>query len=233
MEDDELFDTTRHRTTISREELIENLKDYAKTVKDNKFTTNGFNNWKGKICSKDTIIRTFKTWENALQEAEIKGWYKRKIYTDDECLEYFEELWRWRKQKPASSDFTKYNGETGQMLNYSTITNRFGDYKVFCETFSNYKKGIVDKHAFQELKKKQKEKNKEREAISPRLRALVLNRDDKTCQDCGASPKKDKQVTLHIHHIKPVANGGKTVIDNLITNCDKCNLGKSNVVLDD
>ena len=233
MEDNELFDTTRHRTTIRREELIEILKEYAKTVKDNKLTAIGFHGWKGKICSKDTISRTFGNWENALKEAEIKGWYKRRIYSDDECLEYFEELWRWRKQKPALADFAKYNSETGQMFHFDVIRRRFGNYKVFCETFSKYKRGIVGKHAFQELKKKQKEKNKEREVISTRLRALVLKRDDKTCQDCGASPNKDKEVTLHIHHINPVANGGKTVIGNLITNCDKCNLGKSNVVLDD
>jgi hypothetical protein len=233
MEDDDLFNTNRHRGTIRKEILIENLKEYAKTVKDNKLTINGFHGWKGKICSKDTIWRTFGNWENALKEAGIKGWYKRKIYSDDECLEYFEKLWRWRKQVPSRADFVKYNAETGLMFHSSTILNRFGYYKVFCETFSKYKKGIVNKAAFQELKKKQKKKNKLRQAISPRLRAIVLNRDNKTCQDCGANPKENKKAKLHVHHIIPVANGGKTVLDNLITNCDKCNLGKSNVVLDD
>ena len=59
-----------------------------------------------------------------------------------------------------------------------------------------------------------------------------MKRDKKTCTDCGASPLRDKNVKLHVHHVIPLANGGKTTLENLVTNCDTCNLGKSNVVLD-
>ena len=64
---------------------------------------------------------------------------------------------------------------------------------------------------------------------SIRLRYEVLARDHFTCRYCGASPKKDPEVTLHIDHIIPWSKGGKTVLDNLQTLCSKCNLGKSDL----
>lgn len=64
---------------------------------------------------------------------------------------------------------------------------------------------------------------------SMRLRYEVLARDHFTCRYCGASPKKDSNVTLHIDHIIPWSKGGKTVLNNLQTLCSKCNLGKSDL----
>ena len=64
---------------------------------------------------------------------------------------------------------------------------------------------------------------------SMRLRYEVLARDHFTCKYCGASPKKDPNVTLHIDHIVPWSKGGKTILENLQTLCSKCNLGKSDL----
>lgn len=57
-----------------------------------------------------------------------------------------------------------------------------------------------------------------------RQRRLCLERDNRTCQDCGSTNN------LHVHHIMPIrkfdipedANG----LDNLITLCQDCHLGK-------
>lgn len=67
---------------------------------------------------------------------------------------------------------------------------------------------------------------------STRLRFEVLARDKFTCRFCGASPSKDPAVTLHIDHIFPWSKGGKTTLDNLQTLCSKCNLGKSDLIID-
>lgn len=67
---------------------------------------------------------------------------------------------------------------------------------------------------------------------STRLRFEVLARDKFTCRFCGASPAKDPSVTLHIDHIVPWSKGGETSLDNLQTLCAKCNLGKSNLMVD-
>lgn len=67
---------------------------------------------------------------------------------------------------------------------------------------------------------------------STRLRFEVLYRDKFTCRFCGASPTKDPTVTLHIDHIIPWSKGGETTLDNLQTLCSKCNLGKSNLMIE-
>jgi hypothetical protein len=59
--------------------------------------------------------------------------------------------------------------------------------------------------------------------ISKALRFSVLQRDGFACRYCGARPPA---AVLQCDHIKPVAAGGKTKIENLITSCVDCNLGK-------
>lgn len=63
-----------------------------------------------------------------------------------------------------------------------------------------------------------------RKPISKKLRFEVFKRDSFTCQYCGSTPPS---VILHVDHIHPVADGGCNNIDNLITACLPCNLGKS------
>jgi len=229
--DIELFNVDKARFLVRKEEVIENLNRYSNIEKNGRLIAANYNNWKGKICSIDTVFRLFGTWEKALKEAEVKGWYKRKKYSDEEVLEYFESLWRWRGQRPALGDFKKYNQETGKMLHCDVVRRRYGNYITFCKIFAQYIIGEVEISAILHLKEREKKRQNKR-YISPRLRALVLKRDEKTCKDCGASPKQDKNIMLHIHHIVPHANGGETTLDNLVTNCSTCNLGKSNVVLD-
>lgn len=62
------------------------------------------------------------------------------------------------------------------------------------------------------------------------MRFNVLKRDSFTCQYCGA---KAPDVVLHVDHIKPVADGGKDTLLNLVTSCQPCNGGKGKVPLDD
>jgi hypothetical protein len=62
-----------------------------------------------------------------------------------------------------------------------------------------------------------------RKAISKTLRFEVFKRDSFLCQYCGAHPP---HVVLQVDHILAVANGGGNDVDNLITACQPCNLGK-------
>lgn len=62
-----------------------------------------------------------------------------------------------------------------------------------------------------------------RKALSKRVRFEVFKRDAFACQYCGAHPPS---VVLHVDHIEAVANGGENDMDNLITACEPCNLGK-------
>lgn len=69
-----------------------------------------------------------------------------------------------------------------------------------------------------------------RKNISKRVRFEVLKRDAFTCQYCG---KSAPDVILHIDHIKPVSKGGNNGILNLVTSCQSCNSGKSDIELSD
>lgn len=68
-----------------------------------------------------------------------------------------------------------------------------------------------------------------RKSTGKRLRFSVFHRDNFTCQYCGAQPP---DVVLVCDHIAPVASGGETTLDNLITACESCNAGKSDRSLD-
>lgn len=63
------------------------------------------------------------------------------------------------------------------------------------------------------------------------LRFTVLQRDGFRCQYCGRSPKNNAYVILQIDHMHPESRGGVFTEDNLITSCQECNLGKSDIIL--
>jgi hypothetical protein len=67
-------------------------------------------------------------------------------------------------------------------------------------------------------------------AIGKKTRFEVLKRDNFTCQYCGGKPP---DAILHVDHRTPVAVGGEDDVNNLITSCADCNLGKSDTVLED
>jgi hypothetical protein len=74
-----------------------------------------------------------------------------------------------------------------------------------------------------------KSPHRKRKALSKKLRFEVFKRDRFTCQYCGATPPS---VVLQCDHIVPVAEGGGNEIDNLVTACEPCNLGKAARSLD-
>ena len=63
-----------------------------------------------------------------------------------------------------------------------------------------------------------------RTQLTKKIRFEVFKRDGFACQYCGATPPN---VILQVDHIHPVSMGGDNSINNLITACQPCNLGKS------
>ena len=74
-----------------------------------------------------------------------------------------------------------------------------------------------------------KYKNK-RKGFPLKLRFQVLMRDGFRCVYCGATAKDAR---LHIDHINPYSKGGLTVIENLVTACEFCNIGKGALKLNE
>ena len=69
-----------------------------------------------------------------------------------------------------------------------------------------------------------------RKGIGKKMRYEVFKRDSFTCQYCG---RNAPEVILEVDHIKPVAEGGKNTMLNLVTSCRDCNRGKGKRRLDD
>lgn len=60
--------------------------------------------------------------------------------------------------------------------------------------------------------------------VSPGMRWRILKRDGFRCIICGADATDRK---LHLDHIIPICEGGKSKINNLRVLCSKCNLGRN------
>ena len=61
-------------------------------------------------------------------------------------------------------------------------------------------------------------------AISQKVRFEIFKRDGFQCRYCG---KRPPEIILHIDHILPRKLKGTDHIENLITACSECNLGKA------
>ncbi|MBW2596963.1 MAG: HNH endonuclease [Deltaproteobacteria bacterium] len=67
-------------------------------------------------------------------------------------------------------------------------------------------------------------KHTHKRQLPPSIRFETLLRDGFTCQYCG---RRAPDVELHVDHIIPLSRGGTDDLDNLVTACSECNIGKS------
>lgn len=66
---------------------------------------------------------------------------------------------------------------------------------------------------------------KKRKSIRPKKRFEVFERDNFTCQYCGKTPETEG-VILEVDHIVSIKDGGENNLENLVTSCWECNIGK-------
>ena len=65
-----------------------------------------------------------------------------------------------------------------------------------------------------------------------KLRFAIFTRDNFTCQYCGRNVQEDG-IKLQADHIYPKKLGGEFIMENMITACEECNLGKRDVLLEE
>lgn len=58
-------------------------------------------------------------------------------------------------------------------------------------------------------------------SVAPRLRRCVLERDGYRCRKCGTD-HAPHGAGMHIHHVIPWADGGRTTLENLHSLCGMC-----------
>lgn len=77
------------------------------------------------------------------------------------------------------------------------------------------------------------ENGRSRQDALTKMRFEILKRDNFTCQYCGRRAGNGEDVVLHIDHVHPASKGGEWLMENLITSCRECNLGKGDVLLEE
>lgn len=112
----------------------------------------------------------------------------------------------------------EYVSAGGNSSQKSTITFNGETVEAVAEYISNqikYKKSAIA----------------QRSLMTNLLRTSIKERDNYTCQMCGASTMDQSLLLLEVDHILPISKGGLSTTDNLQTLCWKCNRTKSNKIL--
>jgi 5-methylcytosine-specific restriction endonuclease McrA len=206
--------------SVSDEDLLNDLKRVSSEKSLVKITQKVYSEFGNFNTS--TIIRRFNTWNEAIKKAGLQTSNTLNV-SDEELFKNILTLWEHLGRQPRRSDLTNIVSKYSQ----SPYNRRFSTWTNALEKYVIWANG-EDINAPEEKEILPQKRNTGRDP-SLRLRFKVLQRDNFSCKQCGASPAKDQSIELHIDHIIPWSKGGDTVFENLQTLCLKCNLGKSNL----
>ncbi len=207
-------------TPVSEQEIIDDLKRVAEKQRSDKLTQRLY----GEHGNYDatTVSRKFGTWNKALEKAGLKISNVSNV-PNEKLFENILTLWEHLGRQPRRSDLTNEISSYSQSpynRAFTTWTNTLQSFVIWANDEELIAPNIAEPN---------QQQRKTGRDPSLRLRFKVMQRDNFTCKQCGASPAKDPSVDLHIDHILAWSKGGDTVLENLQTLCSKCNLGKSNL----
>jgi 5-methylcytosine-specific restriction endonuclease McrA len=173
-----------------------------------------------------TYERRFSGWRRALEEFvafnssyQLEQW--NRGITTAELFENLAEVWQKLGRQPRREEMA----QPLSRFSKGTYEARFDGWRSALEAFVRYAHNGISQDA------EQKQPSLPRGRSGPRfpnwrLRHLVMKRDSFKCCSCGASPATMLGTTLQVDHVVSWRNGGRTVMENLQTLCEKCNIGK-------
>jgi len=206
------------------------LNDMKRVVKANhgKITQKLYKEYRNSIDSSiadDSVICRQIGWNKAISliGIELTKYQNNKKITEDELLGEILRLWTELGRQPTTTDLknglSKYSRNRFNIFGgWSGALNRFVEWANNTEFVSP-----------EIMRKEQKAGRNTNREINLRLRFKVMQRDNFKCCVCGNAPANDPSTILHIDHVMPWSKGGETVIENLQTLCQNCNLGKSDI----
>lgn len=228
------LEVNNHHFYIEDEEYIRDLQSVARKLEKTTITTSEYS--KHGFYDAQKLSKRFGGWNKALGSAGLQPTGYTISVSDQELLSDIEKTWIRLGRQPTTSDIKAGLSAYG----LTTYIRHFGSWRKSLERFVEYI-NLEDESTEQPqpsheciLKNESIDyKHKTRRDINLRMRFKIMKRDSFRCRLCGASPSSDPLVELHIDHIIPWSKGGETVMENLQTLCSKCNLGKSNLTLDE
>lgn len=208
---------------VSDEDLLSDLRKVATKLSSN--TVPQLTYREIGTFADTTLSKRFGSWNKALKKAGLEISNENSV-ADERLFENLLNLWQHFGRQPRRSDLTNEISQFSQ----SPYNRRFGSWTKALEEFVAF----ANSEEITALNKGEKEKTSKDKRTSRdpslRLRFRVMQRDNFSCKQCGASPAKNPTVELHLDHIVPWSKGGETTYENLQTLCSKCNYGKSNLV---
>jgi hypothetical protein len=225
----------RPARNVSDQQLLDELLSTARQVGESTITKEEFE--ANSEFNADAIVKRFGSWRAALQLVGLQPVPLGKRYTDEECFENLLQVWTHYGRQPQHDEMRLPPSTVGP----KAYTRRWGTWLKALEAFVNkMNQGDESGGASSSLdgtvpakpedtKKSQSRTTSDADIrdIKLGLRWKVFQRDRFRCVKCGASPATDPTCEqLHADHILPFSKGGKTVLENLQTLCQRCNLGK-------
>ncbi len=189
-----------------------------------------------------SLESVFGGWIQAIAAAGLDSdpHYMARI-EDEKLFENLENVWTRLGRQPSYIEFH----QPLTTIARGTYCSRFGGWRAALEAFiawanseSQQTEPDTAVNADQQIRSdeqriapigKIKPLRRTPREINLRLRFRVFQRDNFTCKGCGRSPATLLGLILHADHIIPWSTGGETVIENLQTLCEACNLGKGNL----
>jgi hypothetical protein len=226
---------TQSAAKLTNDDLIAELKRVHKLLGKDWLTTADFN--AHSVTSEDAIRIRFGTFRKGLEAAGIPhAPYKLRRFSDQECFENIADVWTHYGCPPEYRQMflppSKIRGKT--------YVERWGTWRKSLKAFVDWTNAedapanaeLVEPAIDSEYKILIAPKRTEADCreVRPGLRFKVFMRDHFRCRVCRRSPATHPDIVLHADHWDPVANGGKTTIDNLVTLCRECNLAKGKTV---
>jgi 5-methylcytosine-specific restriction endonuclease McrA len=209
-----------HRDTPDVD-LLADLRRVAEELGKNRVTYREYGE-RGHFAS-STLAKRFGSWFAAIDKLNLRRTINRNI-SDEDLFVNLVEVWTALGRQPRCRDLRPGPSR----FSWNTYAYRFKTWRTALAAFVQWaNEGEVSPKSDERAKRPGKQGTRN---INWRLRALVLMRDGARCRLCGAAP--DDGTRLHVDHVTPWSKGGRTVLENLQILCNVCNIGKSDVELD-
>ena len=216
----------------SKQDIIAELKRVSEILGSKTFVAKDYDNIAS--ISSSTVLRQFGSWATGLMKAGLTPGRGSRRYTDEDYFENLLNVWTFNGKQP----FLRQMDEPPSIISSGAYEAKWGKWTNALRAFllrMDQETNDVEENKFSEQKgvispsaliTVDNQNRIPKQPIKLSLRYHVLKRDRFRCVICGISPATDTTCILHVDHIFPESKGGPTILENLRTLCEKCNLGK-------
>ena len=224
------FELDEYHRKVPDDELLSDLRLIASNVGTDSISAATYGSNGGKY-SGSTLGRRFGGWNKALVAAGLPVLKRHKI-PDEEMFANLESVWRHLGRQPRYAEVCRPTS----LFAAGSYENRFGSWRKSLKAFVSHINLPADNSEIFEVVSETSaptdisgEEKRSSRHINWRTRFIVMRRDDFKCQYCGRSPANNPGLELHIDHVKAYSKNGQSVMENLRTACNVCNIGKSDL----